>query len=105
MGRQEKVGAQGLKVTFAAIIGRQGSKGLFGIEDEADELARQTKLRRMAERIAGYDRGYEGKPRRWPRCGQRQRYKGDVRREVVVDGGTLTIQRAYSYCPACGQTS
>jgi hypothetical protein len=38
MGRREKPGTEGLKVTFEAIIGRQGSKGLFGIEDEGDEV-------------------------------------------------------------------
>jgi hypothetical protein len=48
MGRREKPGAEELKVTFEAIIGRQGGKGIFGIEDEADEVARQAKLQRMA---------------------------------------------------------
>src|SRR5262245_56868620 len=105
MGRQEKVGAEGLKVTFEAIIGRQGSKGIFGIEDEADEVARQAKLRRMAERIAEYGRGYEGGRRRCPRCGRWQKYKGEMAREIAVDCGTLTDQRAYYVCPACGQTS
>ena len=105
MGRGEKVGTEGLKVTFEAIIGRQGSKGIFGIEDEADEVARQAKLRRMAERIAAYGRGYEGGRRRCPRCGRWQKYKGEMAREIAVDGGTLTVPRAYYVCPACGQTS
>lgn len=48
MGRGEKVGAEGLMVTFEAIIGRQESKEIFGLEDEADEVARQAKLCRMA---------------------------------------------------------
>ena len=104
MRRREKTVVEGGKVAFETLAGRQGGEGIFGIEDEADELARQTKLRRMAERIAAYDRGYEGKQRRCPRCGQMQRYKGDVSRDVVVDGGTLTVQRAYYYCSACGQT-
>jgi parallel beta-helix repeat protein len=39
MGRREKAGAEELKVTFEAITGRQGGKGIFGIEDEADGLA------------------------------------------------------------------
>jgi len=105
MGRQEKPGAEELKVTFEAIIGRHGSRGIFGIEDEADEVARQAKLRRMAERIAEYDRGYEGGRRRCPRCGQWQKYKGEIAREIAVDCGTLTVQRAYYVCGACGQTS
>jgi hypothetical protein len=105
MKRREKTVVEGGKVAFETLAGRQGGEGLFGIEDEADELARQTKLRRMAERMAAYDRGYEGKQRRCPRRGQVQRYKGDVSRDVVVDGGTLSVQRAYYYCPACGQTS
>jgi uncharacterized protein with PIN domain len=105
MGRQEKGGAEGLKVTFAAIIGRQGSKGIFGSEAEADEVARQAKLRRMAERLAEYGRGYEGGRRRCPRCGRWQKDKGERARERAVDGGTVTVPRAYYVCPACGQTS
>src|SRR5215510_14120758 len=105
MGRGEKMGTEGLKVTFEALRGRQGSKGIFGIEDEADEVARQAKLRRMAERIAEYGRGYEGGRRRCPRCGRWQKYKGEMAREIAVDCGTLTVQRAYYVCPACGQTS
>jgi hypothetical protein len=105
MGRGKEALAEGLKVTFEAIVGRQGGKGIFGIEDEAEEEARRTKLARMAERIAAYDRGYEGGRRRCPRCGQWQKYKGESARELVFDCGTLTIQRAYYVCPACGQTS
>ncbi len=105
MGRQEKPGTEELKVAFEAIIGRQGSQGLFGIEDAADEVARQAKLRYMAERITAYDRGYEGGRRRCPRCGQWQKYKGEIVREVEVDCGTLALQRAYYVCAACGQTS
>src|SRR5262249_41763774 len=105
MKHREKTVVEEGKVAFETLAGRRGGEGLFGIEDEADELARQTKLRRMAERIAAYDRGYEGKQRRCPRCGQMQRYKGDVSRDVVVDGGTLTVRRAYYYCAGCGQPS
>jgi hypothetical protein len=57
MGRGEKTLPEALKVTFEATLKRQAGRGIFGIEDEADEEARQTKLRRMAERIAEYDRG------------------------------------------------
>src|SRR5258707_1326923 len=76
MNRRAKTAVEGGKVAFEVLAGRQGGEGIFGIEDEADEVARQTKLQRMAERIAGDDRGYEGKQRRCPRCGQVQRYKG-----------------------------
>lgn len=55
----------------------------------------------MAERIGEYDRGYEGNRRRCPRCGQWQQYKGDASREGVVEGGTLTVRRAYYVCPRC----
>jgi ribosomal protein S27AE len=105
MKRRAKTAMESQKVTFEVLAGRRGGEGIFGIEDEADELARQAKLQRRAERIAGYDRGYEGKQRRCPRCGQVQRYKGDASRELVVDGGRLTVQRAYYFCPACGQAS
>lgn len=105
MGRREKGEADELRVTFETIIGRQGGRGIFGIEAEADEVARQAKLRRMAERIAEYERGYEGGRRRCPRCGQWQKYKGEMAREVEVDCGTLRVMRAYYICAACGQAS
>jgi hypothetical protein len=46
MGRKKKL-PEGLNVVFEAIVGRQGGRGIFGIEDEAGEAARQTKLQRM----------------------------------------------------------
>jgi hypothetical protein len=105
MDRQKTPKGAALKVTFEAIVGRQGGKGIFGIEEAAEEAARRTKLAAMAERIAAYERGYEGGRRRCPRCGQGQKYKGETARELAFDCGTLTIQRAYYVCPACGQTS
>ena len=96
---------EGLKVTFEAMGAPTGGRGIFGIEEEADAMARQAKLQRMAERIAAYDRGYEGGRRRCPRCGQWQKYKGDATRELVVDCGTLTVQRAYYVCLGCRKTS
>ena len=96
---------EGLKVTFEAMGAPTGGRGIFGIEEEADAVARQAKLHRMAERIAAYDRGYEGGRRRCPRCGQWQKYKGDATRELVVDCGTLTVQRAYYVCLGCRKTS
>src|SRR5262249_4238182 len=104
MGRKKKL-PEGLSVVFEAIRGRQGERGIFGIEDEADEAARQTKLQRMAERIAAYDRGYEGGRRRGPHCWQWQSYKGEQARELAFECGTLTVQRAYYVCLACGQMS
>ena len=94
MGRGEKTLPEELKVTVAATLKRQGGRGICGIEDEADEVARQRKLRRRAERITAYDRGYEGGRRRCPRCGQWQQYKGEEARAVEVEGGTLRVQRA-----------
>jgi len=94
MRRREKSVPEGLKVTFEAIAGRRSGKGIFGIEDAADEVGRQAKLRHLAEQIAAYDRGYEGGRRRCPRCGQWQKYKGETGRELVFDCGTLTGQRA-----------
>jgi hypothetical protein len=95
MRRQKTSGGEELKGTVEAIVGRQGGQGIFGSEDEAEEVARRTKLARMAERIAAYDRGDEGGRRRCPRCGQWQKYKGETARELVFDCGTLTVQRAY----------
>src|SRR5215470_6401400 len=95
MARMKKVLPEGGKVMFEAVTGRPRGRGIFGIEDEGDEVARQAKLQRMAERIAGYNRGYEGNRRRCPHCGQWQQYKGDASREIDVEGGTLTVARAY----------
>jgi len=105
MGGGKKVLPEGVKVTFEAITVPTGGRGIFGIEEEADVVARQAKLHRMAERIAAYDRGYEGGRRRCPRCGQWQKYKGNVTRELVFDCGTLTIRRAYYVCLGCRETS
>ena len=105
MSRRENPDKAGLKVTFEALAGQQGGKGILGIEEAAEEVARRTKLAAMAERIAGYDRGYEGGRRRCPRCGQWQHDKGERARELVFDCGTLTVQRAYDVCPACAETS
>jgi hypothetical protein len=41
---------EGGKVAFAAITGRTRGRGIFGIEEEGEEVARQAKLQRMAER-------------------------------------------------------
>src|SRR3954453_2051952 len=101
MGRGKNVVPEGLKVTFEAMGAPTGGRGIFGIEEEADAVARQVKLQRMAERISAYDRGYEGGRRRWPRCEQWQKYKGDAIRELVFDCGTLTVQRAYYVCLGC----
>src|SRR5262245_12809210 len=100
MRRRQKVEVAGGKVAFEAIAGRQGGTGIFGLEEKADEVARQAKLRSLAEEIAAYDRGYERPHRRCPRCGQEQRYKGDVSRALVFNGGTGTVARAVYICPA-----
>lgn len=105
MARGKKVLPEGVKVTFEAMTGRSRGRGLFGIEDEGDEVARQAKLQRMAERITAYNRGYEGNRRRCRQCGQWQKYKGDASREIMVEGGTLTLVRAYYVCPRCQATS
>jgi hypothetical protein len=97
MGSKETqgVGEGKEKVKIAAHEGRRGGKGIFGLEEKADECARQAKLQCLAEEIETYDRGYSGPHRRCPRCGQAQRYKGDIARVLVFDCGTLTVQRAY----------
>ena len=105
MARAKKGLPEGVKVQFETVTGRPRGRGIFGIEDEGDEVARQAKLQRMAERIAEYDRGYEGNRRRCPQCGQWQQYKGDASRELSVEGGTLTVRRAYYVCPCCHATS
>jgi len=105
MRQRQRVEVAGGKVAFEAIEGRQGGTGIFGLEEKADELARQAKLRSIAEEIAAYDCGYEGPHRRCPRCGQEQRYKGDVSRVLVFDCGTVRVRRACYVCPACRQAS
>jgi hypothetical protein len=103
MAKPKKTLPEGVRVAFEAVKGRPRGRGIFGIEDEGDEVARQATLPRMAERIASYERGYEGNRRRCPQWGQWQQEKGDARRELVVEGGTLTVARAYSRCPPAAQ--
>jgi len=105
MARTKKVLPKGVKVQFEVGTGRPRGRGIFGIEDEGDEVARQAKLQRVAERIGEDDRGYAGNRRRCPQYGQWQQYKGDASREVVVEGGTLTVVRAYYVCSHCHSTS
>jgi hypothetical protein len=93
------------KGTVEASVGRQGSKGSFGIEEAAEAGARRTKLAQRAERSAASERGDGGGRRQCPRCGQGQKEKGEVGRELVFDCGPLTVARAYDVCGACGQTS
>ena len=87
MKRRETADTKGLKVTFEAVAGRQGGRGVFPIEDAAEEIARRTKLAHIAEQIARYDRGYAGNRRRCPQCGQWQQYKGERTREVDLTVG------------------
>jgi YgiT-type zinc finger domain-containing protein len=105
MKRQAKVDTKEVKVAFEVVAGRQGGRGIFAIEDAAEEIARRTKLAHIAEQIASYDRGYVGNRRRCPQCGKGQQYKGERTREVRFDGGTVTVVRAYYVCPGCGTTS
>ncbi len=48
MRRRGKPDMAAVKVAFAALAGRQGGKGIFAIEDAAEEVARRTKLAAMA---------------------------------------------------------
>jgi uncharacterized protein UPF0236 len=105
MKRQAKADTKELKVAFEVLAERQGGRGIFAIEDAAEEVARRTKLAIIAERIASYDRGHVGNRRRCPQCGQWQQYKGERTRDVVFDCGTVTVVRAYYVCPQCGRTS
>ena len=57
MERREKTAVAGGKVVFAAIEGWRGGRGIFGLEEKAEERARQAKLQCLAEEIAAYDRG------------------------------------------------
>jgi hypothetical protein len=105
MKRRAKVDMKEVKVAFEAVVGRHGGRGIFAIEDAAEEIARRTKLAHIAEQIASYDRGYTGNRRRCPQCGKWQQYKGERTREVVFDCGAVTVGRAYYVCPECGTTS
>ena len=105
MKRRAKGETKELKVAFEVVAGRQGGRGIFAIEDAAEEIARRTKLAHSAEQIVCYDRDYAGNRRRCPQCGQWQQYKGERTREVVFDCGTVTVVRAYYVGPACGRTS
>jgi hypothetical protein len=105
MKRRAKVDTKDLKVAFEEVAGRQGGRGIFAIEDAAEEIARRTQLAHSAEQIASYERGYTGNRRRCPQCGKWQQYKGERTRDVEFDCGTVTVVRAYYVCPECGTTS
>jgi hypothetical protein len=105
MRRRQKGEVAGGRVAFEAIEGQRGGAGICGLEERADEPARQAKLQGRAEESAAYDRGYEGARRRCPRGGQDQRDKGEVNRARVFARGPLTVQRASYSCPGCRQRS
>jgi hypothetical protein len=42
MKRRAKVDTKELKVTFAVVAGRQGGRGMFAIDEAAEDLARRT---------------------------------------------------------------
>src|SRR5215510_2968507 len=105
MKRRTKVDTKEVKVAFEVVAGRQGGRGIFAIEDAAEDIARRTKLAHIAEQIASYDRGYVGNRRRCPQWGKWQQDKGERTREVGFDCGTVTVVRAYEVCPECGTTS
>jgi NAD(P)-dependent dehydrogenase (short-subunit alcohol dehydrogenase family) len=52
MWRREKTVVGGGEVAFEAIEERCGGRGICGLEEKADELARQAKLQCLAEEIA-----------------------------------------------------
>jgi len=58
------------KVAFEVVAGRQGGRGIFALDDAAEQIARRATLAHRAEQIARYDRGYAGHRRRCPQCGQ-----------------------------------
>ena len=47
MARRKKALPEGVKGAFEAITGRPRGRGIVGIEDEGEEVARQAKLERM----------------------------------------------------------
>jgi len=105
MKRRAKGETKALKVAVEVRAGRQGGQGIFAIEDAAEEIARRTKLARIAEQIASYARGYVGKRRRCPQCGRWHQDKGERTGEVGFDCGTVTVVRAYYGCPEWGTPS
>jgi hypothetical protein len=94
-----------LKAAFDAIDRRRNFGGIFGIESAAAEEARQLKLDRIREGIEQHDRGYEGGYRKCPVCGGKQKYKGDVLKELEFDCGELSVKRSYYYCSKCNTSS
>ena len=57
MKRQAKLDTKERKVAFEVVAGRQGGRGIFAIEDAAEEIARRTQLAHIAEQIASSERG------------------------------------------------
>lgn len=90
---------------FIKLAQEQKQHGIFGLDDLTEGEARAFKLKRLAEEIQKYDRGWEGNSRKCPKCGKQQIYKGDAPRKLRVSGGTIEIDRAYYVCKGCQHSS
>ena len=104
MARTKKVLPEGVKVAFEALTGRPRGRGIFGIEDEGDEVARQAKLHEWPSGLRAMIAGMQGIGDGVRSVASGSSIKGRAR-EVVVDGGTVRVERAYYVCPGCGTTS
>jgi hypothetical protein len=51
MKRGAEADTKEFEVAFEALAGRQGGRGIFAIEDAAEEMARRTKLAHIAEQM------------------------------------------------------
>lgn len=82
------------------------SKGIFGIEEEADEKAKRVALEYIKSKVESFDRGFKGNTRRCSKCGElTQRYKGDEAKIFRFESGELKIVRSRYVCTICGETS
>ena len=70
---------------------------------DIEHLARtagQRMMQRITEGLVEAEAGHE-ESRDCPQCGQRMRYKGRKKRDLVAETGEVKLERAYYYCPSC----
>jgi len=75
-----------------------------------DEIAEEIRKERekLIGRLAAELAVQEQKSQQWqeaycPECGEKARYKGMRRRQVVHKEGVSTLERPYYSCPHCGE--
>jgi uncharacterized protein with PIN domain len=84
------------------LLAGASEKEELGLSD-IERLARSAGQRMMERFTAGLVEAETGAEQSdaCPECGQKMRYKGRKRRNLVAETGEVQYERAYYYCPSC----